>query len=129
MPINADVDDGHLHTMKLRQHIDSGALSEKVQHHLPSHLAGISADPFCSHSMVCSKDIHRLLQRLGKISLSNGHHLRGNIFEHAKASKWLGQHIQMSTCTRKPLLARRLYRSDNLGDNRSTFPIHPTLFA
>jgi len=129
MRVYADIDDVQLHTMELRQHIDSSAMSEKVQHHLPRHLAGISTDPLCSNSMVCRKDIHRLPQRLSEIFLSNRYYLCGNIFKHAEASKRLGQHIQMSMRTHKPQFARRLYGSDNFGDDRPARCVHPAFFV
>src|SRR5580704_2768326 len=119
MRVHADIDDVHFYPMELRQDTDGSALSEKVQHHLSRHLAGVSTDTFSSNSMVCCEDIHRLPQRLSEISLSNGHHLRGDIFKHAKASGRLGQHIQMNTGTHKPQFAWRIYRSDDFGDNRS----------
>src|ERR1700692_2992247 len=129
MSIHANIDDVHLHAMKFRQRIDGSSLSEEVQHHLPRHLAWISAYPFGSNSMVGGKNINCLLQRPSKIFLSNGHHLRGNILKHAKASRRLRQRIQMRTRTLKSQLARRLYSRDNLGDNRLTCCIHPTFFV
>jgi hypothetical protein len=51
--------------------------------------------------MVCGKNIHRLPQGDIKHSLSNGYHLRHDVFEHAEAAKRLGQVILMSArpCT------------------------------
>src|ERR1700755_3466865 len=115
--------------MKLRQHVDGSAVSKEVQHHLPSHFTWIGTDPFGSNPMISGKDVHRLLQRLGKMISSNRYHLRGDVLEHAKASTRLRQHIQMSTRAHKPFFAWRLHRIDLLRDARKAGCVHTVLLA
>src|SRR6202789_4144866 len=103
--------------MQLCQYVDCSAVCKKVEHHLSRHLTRVRTDAFGCYSVVRGKYVNGLLQRVGKIILSNRHHLRSEILEHAEAAWRFCQHIQMRTRACKPLLAgrhyARLYARDN----------------
>ena len=78
-----------------REHAHRCATGQKVLHHLPGHIHGVSRHALGGQSVVGGKHHHLRRFKLGRVSAQNARHAQRLLLQHAKRAHGLGLEIQL----------------------------------